>query len=461
MNADSSKLVIEAKFRISLTDGMPVVSVTDSIEALLGFTSDDYLAARVCLKSQIHTLDSDIANSLFSLQNLYQSGVFNIRFRQANGRIRCIKAHASKRTSKDGLVLDLLLQDSKSLKRTMPDACERVNFAAMMENTDDYIYFKDRNHVFTGASQTLVSLCHPAEHWTDLLGQTDYDVFPEEYADIYYGLEKQVFSGIPVAHEEQEILTKDGTKGWVDNRKYPIKDDRGEIIGLYGIARDITERKKAEEAQKSMLREVHHRVKNNLQIINSLLRLEARRCQENKAKTVLDEMQGRIRAMSILHELLYRSGTLASVNMNVYLKDLAIQVFRSLGSGGGAVRLQLDLAPVQIGMDQAIPCGLLVNEMITNSFKHGFTDGRDGEVRVVLQPLPDAQPGKQLVRLCVSDTGVGLGPDFEVRHENTLGIQLQRDLSRQIGGTLEVGPLAGPGAEFALTFEVDQSKLPK
>jgi PAS domain-containing protein len=107
-----------------------------------------------------------------------------------------------------------------------------VNFAAMMDNTDDYIYFKDRNHVFTGASQTLVSLCDPAEHWTDLLGQTDYDVFPEAYADVYYRLEKQIFSGTPVAHETQETLTKDGKKGWIDNRKYPIRDEHGEIIGL-------------------------------------------------------------------------------------------------------------------------------------------------------------------------------------------------------------------------------------
>ena len=145
-------------------------------------------------------------------------------------------------------MLNLLLQDAKTLQRTLSDASTMVNFTAMMENTDDFIYFKDRNHVFTGASQTLVSLCDPAEHWTDLLGQTDYDVFPEEYADGYYRLEKQIFSGMPVAREIQETLTKDGRKGWVDNRKYPIRDEHGEIIGLYGIARDITERKQAEAA---------------------------------------------------------------------------------------------------------------------------------------------------------------------------------------------------------------------
>ena len=247
---ESGDSVLEARVCQALTERMPILSVTDSIEALLGFTADDYLSARVSLKQQIHSDDTDIAGMLFSSGDPGTSGSFNIRLRHANGRIRCISGQYRKESGPEGLVLDLLLQDAKTLKRTLSDASSMVNFTAMMENTDDYIFFKDRNHVFTGASQTLVSLCDPAEHWTDLLGQTDYDVFPEAYADIYYRLEKQIFSGIPVAHEVQEYLSKDGRKGWVDNRKYPIRDEYGEIIGLYGIARDITERKQAEVSAK-------------------------------------------------------------------------------------------------------------------------------------------------------------------------------------------------------------------
>ena len=240
--------VVEARVCLGLTGSRPMVSVDDSIEALLGFTADDYLSARVSLTQQIHPHDSDIADLLFSLDDPAPSGVFNIRLRHADGRIRCVKGHYSKALGTAGWELNVLLQDAKTLKRTMSDASRMVDFAAMMDNTDDYIYFKDRNHVFTGASQTLVALCDPAEHWTDLLGQTDYDVFPEAYADIYYRLEKQIFSGMPSAREVQEYLTKDGKKGWVDNRKYPIQDEKGDIIGLYGIARDITERKRAEMA---------------------------------------------------------------------------------------------------------------------------------------------------------------------------------------------------------------------
>ena len=237
---------LEAVCCLELTDRLPVLSVSGAIETLLGFTADDFISSRVSLKELIHPHDSDIVEALFARNAVAGSGFCNLRIRQASGRIRCFRVVYEKLLDVfGGSTLQLLLQDAKCLQRTLDEAVRMPNFRAIMENTDDYIYFKDRNHVFTGASQTLVSLCHPAEHWTDLIGQTDYDVFPEEYADIYYRLEKDVFAGVAVAHEVQEYLTKDGRKGWVDNRKYPIRDELGEIIGLFGIARDITEREQA------------------------------------------------------------------------------------------------------------------------------------------------------------------------------------------------------------------------
>jgi hypothetical protein len=175
--------------------------------------------------------------------------VVNLRLRQADGRIRCVRGEYRRSPGEAGAPMQLLLhlQDAKSLPRTVDDATLTANFRAMMDSAGDAVYFKDRNHVFIGASQSLVKLCEPAEHWTDLLGQTDYDVFPEPYADLYYRLEKQVFAGVPVAQELQETLGKDGRKGWVDNRKYPILDAAGRIVGLYGIARDVTAHLQAQQ----------------------------------------------------------------------------------------------------------------------------------------------------------------------------------------------------------------------
>jgi PAS domain S-box-containing protein len=225
------------------------------------------------------------------------------------------------------------------------------------------------------------------------------------------------------------------------------------------FVQDITERKLAQAAVQAsllekvaLLKEVHHRVKNNLQVIASLLRLEGRRSTVHDTQAVLADMQGRIHSMALLHEALYRSDRLAGVDLGGYLTQLANQAFRSLAMQSGAVRLDLEVTSVQVGMDLGLPCGLLVNELISNSLKHGFPDGRSGVVRVELLGLGDTT----LLRLRVSDTGVGLPADFEARRGHSLGLQLACDLAEQIGGKLEIGP--GPGAAMTVTFRADLSK---
>jgi two-component sensor histidine kinase len=156
--------------------------------------------------------------------------------------------------------------------------------------------------------------------------------------------------------------------------------------------------------------------------------------------------------MALLHETLYRSGNFAQVDLAAYLKQLSTQLFRSLVAQPGAIQFRLNMESVHLTTDQTIPCGLIVNELVTNCLKHGFPDGRTGEVRIELQPVSG---GTQL-RLRVSDTGVGLPADFESKRGNSLGLQLVSDLARQIGGQLEVGP--GPSAVFEVTFTPKHSK---
>jgi two-component sensor histidine kinase/PAS domain-containing protein len=225
------------------------------------------------------------------------------------------------------------------------------------------------------------------------------------------------------------------------------------------LSRDITERKANELALQAslndkvgLLNEVHHRVKNNLQVITSLLRLEANRSAHAGTKAVLADMQGRIRSMALLHESLYRTGTFASVELGAYLKQLCTQAFRASALQNDGVQLVLDLGAVQVSLDLATPCGLLVNELVSNCLKHGFPGGRTGEVRVALAPVvaaPEAVDAHQWA-LSVRDNGVGLSADFETQRTTSLGLQLVSDLALQLGGTLEVGP--GPGAAFTVVF---------
>lgn len=255
---------------------------------------------------------------------------------------------------------------------------------------------------------------------------------------------------------EYRVKHADGEVRWLYGNALPERLDDGSVL-WHGFITDITERRLADLALKTslqekvaLLNEVHHRVKNNLQVITSLLRLEAGRSSQPDTKGVLQDMQGRIRSMALLHESLYRAGNFAAIDLAAYLKQLVTQAFRA--QGHGAVRLQLALDPLQVSLDQATPCGLLVNELVSNCLKHAFPEGRAGELHIGLQALPQAPA--HLWRLCVRDNGVGLPSDFAQRRTQSLGLQLASDLARQIGGTLSIEPTEadGTGVCFAVEF---------
>lgn len=219
---------------------------------------------------------------------------------------------------------------------------------------------------------------------------------------------------------------------------------------LVSVVLDITERERADEAvraslrdKEALLKETHHRVKNNLALIASLMRLEAGRSLEAETKTVLKGMQARISSVALLNQALYQSGSYKTVQLADYLRQVATQVFRAQAPDSGAVRLALDLEPVEVETAQAIPCGLIVNELITNSLKHGFADGGGGDISVSLRRAPDGP-----VRIRVADSGLGLPQDFATERTTSLGLQLVGDLTKQLRGAFDVGP----GSAFAVTF---------
>ncbi len=255
---------------------------------------------------------------------------------------------------------------------------------------------------------------------------------------------------------------------WFSMSATPL-DITGPGGGVVVAHTDITLRKLAELAlqaalkeKTALLNEVHHRVKNNLQVVTSLLRLERGRNTHAPTQAVLNDMQGRIRAMALLHESIYRAGTFAAIDLGAYASEIATQAFASLRTGTGTLRLRLDLSPLQVGLDQATTCGLLLTELISNALKHGFPDGGSGAIRIVLQPVVAPRTGSEIDqwRLRVSDTGVGLPANFAARQQESLGMQLAYGLASQLGGTLEAGPgdaatgSTKPGASFGVTFTV-------
>ena len=242
-----------------------------------------------------------------------------------------------------------------------------------------------------------------------------------------------------------------------DGSAFPVELNVGEVN--FGerriftlILRDITERKREEEKLKASLREkeillkeIHHRVKNNLQIISSLLNLQSAHIRDPRALEVFKEGQGRVRSMALIHEKLYQSDDLARVDFYEYISNLAAYLFRSYEVNSGAVKLNVESEDVLLGVDTAIPCGLIINELVSNSLKHAFPGGGSGSINIRLWPADHER-----LTLAVSDDGVGLPPDFDVRNTPSLGLQLVNTLARQLGGEVEV--TSGAGAEFKITF---------
>ncbi|MFZ5482871.1 MAG: sensor domain-containing protein [Pseudomonadota bacterium] len=242
-----ARLPLEVELRFTLTRPARLDAVSGPVAHVLGASAAWLHDPAVPVSRRFHPGDADLVEPLFDPGAPVREGECHLRLRDPEGHIRCLRARYLADPGTPA-TLYLWLADAHDLAD--PDALNKMpaSLRSMLENTDDFIYFKDRHHVFTGASQTLVSLTAPARHWSELIGLTDYEVFPEPYADAYYQLEKAVFAGAPVAREVQEYLTPDGRKGWVDNRKYPIHDDAGTIIGLFGVARDITDKILADQA---------------------------------------------------------------------------------------------------------------------------------------------------------------------------------------------------------------------
>lgn len=261
---------------------------------------------------------------------------------------------------------------------------------------------------------------------------------PEFYRSISATIEQGM-----VWHGEIINRRKDDSHYTEEMTITPVRDEAGVITHFVQIKQDVSERKLAEERMKSsllekevLLKEIHHRVKNNLQVISSLMSLQADSVTDQAVRGVFLESRHRIRAMAVVHEKLYRSDNLARVDFDEYLVAVAGELFRSFGSARIAQRF--DVQSVQLDVDTAIPCGLIVNELITNALKHGFPDNRSGTVTVALKRIDRAN-----VLLSVQDDGIGFPSDTDFRLMSSMGMTLAVSLTQQIGGDISLDTASG------------------
>jgi len=336
---------------------------------------------------------------------------------------------------------------------------ERINYnESILKGMSDPMFVVDNSGVITfynNPASLLTGYSHE-----EALGRKLFSVLrpaPGEntLADV-------IFSKDEVGSFEATILQRSDKKAIVRGSISPILDATGVLIGTIVLLHDITREREADEKIKASLREkevllkeIHHRVKNNLQIISSLLNLQSGYIKDTQALGMFKESQNRVRSMALIHEKLYQSNDIARIDFAEYLKNLTGNLVRSYGTMGSLVNLVIKADNISLGIDTAIPCGLIINELVTNSLKYAFTDGqRSGEIRVELTEIGEGE--NSLYRLVVADNGVGLPEGMNIYKTSSLGLQLVTTLTDQIHGAIEVN--RERGTEFIITFKESINK---
>ena len=297
------------------------------------------------------------------------------------------------------------------------------------------------NVLFLVDMDGTISHANPAA--LNLLGYTENELYGQPLEMVL--AEREIIKDIDfrdMSNQETALITKEG-------RKIPFLlsisgvHSRNQNIGLLCVGSDLTDHKQAEEAQKkeALIKEIHHRVKNNMQIISSLLSLQSNYIAEEKYTRMIRESQDRIRSMTLIHEKLYRSRDLEYIDFREYVTDMIEQLKKVYGAD---VSVTIDADDIALNVDYAVPCGLIINELVSNCFKHAFHD-KKGEITVEIHVVDE------VITLRIKDNGVGIAEDIDFRATETLGLRLVTILAEdQLNGDITLARRGG--TEFCITF---------
>jgi PAS domain S-box-containing protein len=325
-----------------------------------------------------------------------------------------------------------------------------VRFSSFMNNSQTLAFIKDRD----GRMLYINNTCEQIWGMTlaDCFGKTNHQLWPSEVADRLCANDAAVIQRDQSSQLVEELSLRNGRTVPMLTFRFLFADGDGARL-LGGVSVDISEQVRTQKALSSalaakelLLKEVHHRVKNNLQIISSLLSMQAQSLQDLAAAQALQDSQERVQCMALIHERLHLNDEPDRLDFREYAAKLARDLFYSYGVNSERIRLRFELEPISLGLNQAIPCGLILNELLTNSLKYAFPNERGGEVLVKL-----SWGGDEVVELTVADDGVGLPVDFDWKESQSLGLRIMNILGRQLDGT--VRRAAGAGTVFSLVFQ--------
>ncbi len=323
-------------------------------------------------------------------------------------------------------------------------------YRSIVENSHSGILIVDDNFRFEYMNEQLTKILGYTQQ--ELLGEDFRNHLDEESKNLVIRnyINRQRGIAVPSRYEFN-VIHKSGEKRRVEISSAIVKSTDNKIKTIAQIL-DITEctqtlqQLKASLKEKDvLLKEIHHRVKNNLQVISSLLYLQSKNINEEQALNIFQESKNRIQSMSLIHEKLYQSKNLAQINFFTYIRELTRSLFNSYSTNYQKVKLNLDVQNIRLNIDMAIPCGLIINELVSNSLKYAFPGNCKGEINISFK-----KNNRQTYLLQVGDTGVGLPENFDVRNAQTLGLKLINALVDQLNGEIELVNV--PGTVFQISF---------
>ncbi len=424
-----------------------ILNVNPRACEMYGFTRDEFLGM------SLEDISKDVALGKTRIKKALEEGAFHsfetVHYKKDGSEIylEINAAVVDYKGQKAILSINRDISDRKKAEEKL--RLEKAHLDQLFESAQEGIVMADREGKILSVNSEFTRLF--GYDRDDLLGRNvDEQVMPRKEFLEGHSITKKVAEGENVNFEAIR-QRRDGSLIHVSVLGSPIIVD-GQVIAIYAIYRDITERKRSEEKIKAslrerevMLREIHHRVKNNMQIISSLLRLQSKQIKNKKILDIFNVGQDRIRSMALIHESLYQSKDLSRINFADYIERLTTHLFSMYRIGMERVQLKVNVNKVFLNINQAIPCGLIVNELVSNSLKHAFPNGQEGEISVRMN---GNNWGK--TSLIVKDNGVGFPEDLDFQNTETLGMQLVTDLVSQIEGNIELS--REKGTEFKIAF---------
>jgi PAS domain S-box-containing protein len=341
------------------------------------------------------------------------------------------------------------IQQRKEMENALRESEEK--YRTLFDEDPDYTMLLGRDGVILDVNNAIINFVGLPKN--ELIGKNFSDIQLINPEDIEFYLNKfsSLIDGEIIEPFESKFIDKNGDLHWILVHITTVMVNNN-ISYILGIASDITEQKRAENEIKSslnekniLLQEVHHRVKNNMQIISSLLNLQTQYVEDEEAVDVLKESQNRVRSMAIIHEKLYQSEDLTNINFVGYIQSLVSNLFYSYNIVNNRIKPNLQVENLSLNIETAVPCGLIISELVSNSLKYAFPNEMKGEIFISLKAK------NECYELIISDNGIGLPETFNYDNIDSLGIRLVKNLTEQIDGELMMN--TNHGTEFKIKFK--------